>query len=190
MSLELEERGLESLYRELIECDYTFARKVHPNDKQRIFRGVEVYRYTGKPISSFYNRKRGFETRDTLYVGLYMERDELKRRIDERVDKMIKAGFIEEVNNLRQMGYDPDLNSMKSIGYMELNEYIDGKLGLVEAIEKVKIETKRFAKRQMTWFRRNKRIHWFKILEIEKIRVLIDNWLSAFYNNKHTGRGR
>lgn len=176
---ELGKRGVGSLYRELLEYDNIFASKIHFNDKQRILRGIEVYRSTARPISSFYNQKKGFETKDTLYIGLYQEKDILHRRIDNRVDKMIRTGFVDEVINIRSMGFGSDLNSMKSIGYNELNYYIDGKLALEEAIDNVKANTKKYAKRQMTWFRKNKRIHWFTSFEVERMRELIDKWLDT-----------
>ena len=181
--LELEGRGLHSLYCELVKCDEVFAEKIHPNDKQRILRGLEVFRGCGRPISSYYNEKEGNESEDTLYIGLYMERDSLKRRIENRVDSMIGAGFIDEVIAIRNMGYGPELKSMKSIGYYELNKYIDREMGLDDAIETMKTETKRYAKRQMTWFRRNKKIHWFPGLESKKIRDLIGDWIRIVGQN-------
>ncbi|MDY6968790.1 MAG: tRNA (adenosine(37)-N6)-dimethylallyltransferase MiaA [Spirochaetota bacterium] len=181
--LELEERGLHSLYSELVRCDKLFADKIHPNDKQRILRGLEVFRGTGRPISSFYNEKNANESEDTLYIGLYMERDLLKKRIEKRVDSMICSGFIDEVINLRKMGFGPELKSMRSIGYLEFNKYIDRKMSLEDATETMKTETKRYAKRQMTWFQRNKKIHWFSGLETNKIRNLITEWIKIVMEN-------
>lgn len=171
------------MYSELVRCDKLFADKIHPNDKQRILRGLEVFRGTGRPISSFYNEKNANESEDTLYIGLYMERDLLKKRIEKRVDSMICSGFIDEVINLRKMGFGPELKSMRSIGYLEFNKYIDRKMSLEDATETMKTETKRYAKRQMTWFQRNKKIHWFSGLETNKIRNLITEWIKIVMEN-------
>ncbi len=89
----------------------------------------------------------------------------------------MKAGFLDEIVQLRNMGYGSELKSMKSIGYLELNEYIDGKISYDEAIEKIKTETKKYAKRQMTWYRRNKGIYWFKNTQINDVRKLLSSWL-------------
>lgn len=174
---ELDERGLDKLYRELLSCDPVFAGRVHCNDRQRILRGLEVYRGTGRPLSWFFGNKEGHESAETLYIGLNLDRAALIDRIHCRVDDMIGAGFVEEVARLREMGYGPGLNSMKSIGYAELNAYLDGRLSLEEAVEAIKIETRKYAKRQMTWFKKNGRVTWFRYFEIEKIRSLVYTWL-------------
>lgn len=179
LNLELNERGLYSLYEELLRCDNAFARKIHFNDRQRILRGLEVYRGTGEKLSSYYDSKDAHESIETIYIGIYLERDILWERIERRVDSMMRLGFINEVISLREMGYGASLNSMKSIGYFELNEYLDGNLSLAEAVEKIKTNTKRYAKRQMTWLRRNKRIHWFKGYEEKRIKNLVDNWIEG-----------
>ncbi len=177
LNLELSERGLNLLYDELKLCDSVFAERVHANDKQRIVRGLEVYRGTGRPLSSYYNERNGNESSETLYLGIRIEREESRKRIDQRVDEMIKSGFIDEVVKLRKMGYEPDLKSMSSIGYHELNEYLDGKIVLDDAVEMIKTESKRYAKRQMTWYRRNKKIHWITNSELNKIKKLLHGWI-------------
>jgi tRNA dimethylallyltransferase len=173
---ELSEKGLPYLYEELMRCDRDFAGRIHPNDRQRILRGLEVYRGTGKPLSAYFDARGGNESTDTLYVGIAAEKDELERRIHRRVDSMMEAGFADEVRLLREMGFAPTLNSMKSIGYAQLNEYLDGRVSLGEAVALIKAETRKYAKRQMTWFRKNPRIRWHTVFEIEKIRELIYNW--------------
>lgn len=175
---EMEFRGAAELYNELKNVDSEFAAKVHPNDPQRIIRGLEVYRGTGKKLSSFFGSKDGAESEQTLYLGLAPEKSELHRRIEIRVDKMIKQGFVDEVMQLRGMGFSRDLPSMKSIGYFEINAYLDGLINYNDAVEKIKIITKKFAKRQMTWFRRNKKILWFSPGEEKKITKEIENWLN------------
>jgi tRNA dimethylallyltransferase len=163
----------------LIKCDEVFSKKIHFNDKQRILRGIEVYRGTGKPLSAYYTGKTAYETADTVYIGVHLDREILKKRIDQRVDYMIQSGFIDEVIHLRQMGYGSDLKSMQSIGYLEINKYLDGELDLKEAIEKIKTETKKYAKRQMTWFRRNKNIQWIEVSDIKRIKDIINRFLSS-----------
>ena len=175
---ELGEYGLGYLYQELCTIDKNFAEKIHSNDRQRILRALEVYRSTGKPIQSFYKTNKGYESDKTLYIGLYDERDKLRANIDSRVDLMIKKGFTEEVQHIRSLGYGPELNSMKSIGYKEINMYLDGKIEFPEALESIKTGTKKYAKRQLTWFRKNKNIHWFTPVETDKIAVLVEKWLN------------
>lgn len=175
--VEFDMHGSEVLYDELYKYDNDFARSIHRNDKQRIIRGLEVFRSTGYPISSFYSNRRGFESDLTLYIGIMMEKSDLYKRIDKRVDLMIKNGFIDEVRHLRNIGYGPHLNSMKSIGYLELNYYLDGKINIEDSIEKIKLSTKQYAKRQMTWFKRNKKINWVNNFEFEKVKNIINNWL-------------
>lgn len=170
-------QNLELLYDELRAVDPVFANKIHPNDRQRIIRGLEVYRGTGYPITWYYQGMEGYESEDTLYVGLYDEREALYGRINQRVESMINEGFTEEVRRLRAMGYGPELKSMNSIGYAELNKHLDGLLSLEEAVEVIKTETRHYAKRQMTWFRKNKKINWFKPSEQKTIFNCIETWL-------------
>ena len=169
-------RGMDSLYEELAAVDSSFAGKIHPNDRQRIIRGLEVYRGTGKPLSDYYSGRTGYESGETRYIGIHVDRETLIERIKSRVDGMIEAGFVKEVENLRNMGYGPGLKSMKSIGYAELNQYLDGQMSLDEAVENIKIETRRYAKRQMTWFRRNKKINWFQYDERDTISSCVEDW--------------
>jgi tRNA dimethylallyltransferase len=175
---EMEERGLIALHRELMEVDPEFAEKVHPNDPQRIIRGLEVYRETGRSLSCFYKSREGAESEQTLYIGISPEKSELHRRIELRVDSMMEKGFVDEVVKLRGMGYTPDLPSMKSIGYAEVGEYLDKIITYNESVEKIKSMTKKFAKRQITWFKRNKKIVWFNPEDEKKITKEIENWLN------------
>lgn len=175
---EMDEKGAAVLYAELLREDPVFAAKIHVNDRQRILRGLQVFRGTGRPISSYYSGCKKISADDTLVIGLYRDKDELAERINLRVDRMIKAGLVDEVQNLRKKGYTPELNSMKSIGYMEINEFIDNKRDLASTIESIKLNTRQFAKKQMTWFKRNKEINWFNPSEKEKIKNKINNWLN------------
>jgi tRNA dimethylallyltransferase len=175
---DIAERGTGPLYDELLVIDPSFAGKIHPNDRQRIMRGLEVYRGTGRPLSWYYREKNGHESGETLYIGLYDERESLNDRINERVDAMIASGFADEVKNLREMGYTPELKSMKSIGYAELNRFLDGLMDFKDAVEAIKNETRHYAKRQMTWFRRNKKKNWIKPDKKDALYQYVFKWLN------------
>ncbi len=173
---EMEEKGPGPLHERLMEVDPEFARSVHPNDRQRTLRGLEVFRGTGTPLSVFYRSTAGYESRHTAWIGLREERSALIRRIDRRVDAMIREGFVEEVAHLRERGCGPELKSMKSIGYAEINRHLDGEMDRDTTVEKIKTSTHRYAKRQMTWFRRNERIRWFTRDQGVRIRDFVERW--------------
>ena len=179
LKFELDKYGLPALYDELRRHDEIFSKKIHFNDKQRILRGLEVYRGTGKPLSYFFNNKISYESHETVYIGLDLDREILKKRIDQRVDHMIQSGLLDEVISLRKTGYGSGLKSMQSIGYLEINQYLDGELDLNDAVEKIKTETKKYAKRQMTWFRRNKKILWIGNTDIKKLKDILDEFVSS-----------
>lgn len=161
---EAEMYGNEYLHAKLREVDPAAADRLHPNDIRRIIRALEVYRQTGRPISSFQYRDSDLPPKYRLgYFGLTMERANLYRRIEQRVDKMISAGLVEEVKKLLDRGCSPDLPSMQGLGYKEIIGYLQGEYSLDEAIELLKRNTRRFAKRQLTWFRRDPRIEWLNV---------------------------
>jgi tRNA dimethylallyltransferase len=177
---EFNEKGQNRLYNDLCSVDKDFASGVHPNDKQRIIRGLEVFRGTGRTITSFYNQNRGYGSEKTLYLGIYLDREILIERINRRVDKMLAQGLVHEVESLRSSGYGAELPSMKSIGYYQINKYIDGDYSLKdEAVEDIKIETRKYAKRQMTWFKRNKKCIWFRPEDSDKIKKNIIDWFES-----------
>jgi len=176
---DLDVYGLNYLYEELQKNDGDFAAGIHINDKQRVLRGLEVYRATNKSLSSYYKETKGYESQNTLYLGLYIDRDEIVQRINQRVDKMLALGLIDEVELLRERGYTSDLPSMKTIGYSQVNKYLDGKCTREELIEEMKVETRRYAKRQMTWFRRNKKCNWFHPDDTENINKTIIDWFES-----------
>ncbi len=180
VELEYDSGGSDLLYEELSKVDSGFASKVHKNDRQRIIRGISVFRDTGKPISSFFSGKEKNKNFETFFIGLNVEKDCLLKRIDERVDSMVKKGFIDEVKVLRSMGYSSSLNSMQSIGYAEMNRYIDGMITIESAIDDIKRNTKKYAKKQMTWFEKNKNVVWFNSDEIKKIPDIVKKWLNLY----------
>ena len=153
------------LHRMLEELDPQSAARLHPNDQKRVVRALEVCMASGKPLSavgSDFHNTFGIEPpNDAVMLGITMPRERLYERINSRVDQMMAAGFLDEVKSLLALGYDPDLPAFQGIGYRQLIEHISGKLTLSEAVEQIKRETRRFAKRQITWFKRDARICWF-----------------------------
>ncbi len=158
--------GTVYLYEKLKSLDPDLARRIHRNDYVRIERALEAYYLTGEKMSQL-QEKHGFKENeyDVLKIGLSAEREVLRKRIDERVDKMMEEGLLDEVKELRRMGFDRDLKPMQSIGYKQMNQYLDGEITLERAIELMKRDTKRLAKRQMTWLRQDKGIHWYQLPE-------------------------
>jgi len=152
------------LHKRLFEIDPDAAEKLHPNDLVRIIRALEVYELTGRSVSEFRNR-HGFGSEEgysCLKIGIAADKGELYRRIDDRVDWMIRNGLVEEVRQLLSQGCHPGLKSMGSLGYRQVSAYISGEYSLDEAIRLIKRDTRRYAKRQMTWFRKDDEIIWFE----------------------------
>jgi len=168
-TLEEEEKihGKKYLYDRLSKIDPISASKIKPNDLRRIIRALEVYKSTGKTISYLQKKSSAKNTKFKYYIiGLKRGRENLYHRINLRVDKMIKDGFIEEVKMLREMGYKEDLNSMQGLGYKQINKYLNGVYSKEVAIDLIKIETRHYAKRQMTWF--NNKIKNIKWIDLDK----------------------
>lgn len=162
---ELEEiaktQGNEVLHKRLKEIDPVSAEKIHANNVKRVIRALEFYKLTGKPISEHNEAEQQKESPyNFAYFVLTDERANLYKRIDLRVDLMLKNGLLDEVKKLKDMGYHRDMVSMQGLGYKEILDYLDGKLTLEEAIYILKRETRHFAKRQLTWFRREKEVIW------------------------------
>lgn len=170
-----EEYGTSKLHERLREIDPGTAARLHPNDARRIIRALEVYRFTGIPISSFHTveQPRKSVYKKMLMFGLILEREKLYKLIEQRVDRMIQAGLVEEVQGLLDRGFSPELSSMRGLGYKEIVEYLTGKSSLDQAVDTLKRNTRRFAKRQMTWFRRDKRIKWLNPEQADVSRGII-----------------
>ena len=159
---ELLEQGLESLYRRLLRVDPAAGTSVHPNDRQRIVRALEIYELTGRPISAWQREHSFGETAfEMIKIGLDRPRWRLYDQINRRCVRMIEAGLLDEVKKLREKGYGSELKPMQSIGYRHASLVINGEMALSEAIELMKRDSRRLAKRQLTWFRGDKAIHWF-----------------------------
>ncbi|MEA2066419.1 MAG: tRNA (adenosine(37)-N6)-dimethylallyltransferase MiaA [Thermotogota bacterium] len=135
--------------------------KFHEHDKKRTIRYLEVFLTTGKPLSIL--QKEAQPSKSFTVIILNRDRKELHERINRRVDNMLEKGLLQEVKSLRENGFSSDLNAMQSIGYNEINSYLDGKLTWEEAVELIKRNTRRFARRQIIWFRRYKKAIWFNL---------------------------
>ncbi|HIJ55692.1 MAG TPA: tRNA (adenosine(37)-N6)-dimethylallyltransferase MiaA [Deltaproteobacteria bacterium] len=175
-----EMHGSEHLYRNLEQVDPATAGRLHPNDTFRIIRALEVYRVTGAPISDFQNTHR-FSDRpyQTLKIGLDMDRKILYDRINSRVEAMVDEGLVEEVKQLLDMGYSCDIKPMQSIGYRHMADFIQGRLEWDEALDTMKRDTRRYAKRQLTWFRKDPEMIWFHPGQVNEIVVEIGDFLKS-----------
>lgn len=174
-----EEKGSEYLLHILSEFDEVSAKKLHPNNLRRIIRAIEFYKITGKPISEHQEETKKTQSRyNPLMLCVNWDREELYDRINRRVDMMMDEGLLDEVKRLMDMGYTKDLNSMQGIGYKEVMDYFDGKASLEETVEIIKQSSRRYAKRQLTWFRRDERIHYVSSENpFEEAKLLIDDFL-------------
>ena len=173
--------GRELLYERLKEVDPTTAARLHPHDTYRVIRALEAYERTGRPISAIRGGHRfQEESYQTLKIGLMVEREELYRRIDERVDAMVQQGLQEEVERLLEMGYAPSLKAMQSLGYKQIIAYLEGEYDLTEAIRLMKRDTRRYARRQITWFKADSEIHW---IEYPRDRAVARRMIEGFWRN-------
>jgi tRNA dimethylallyltransferase len=176
---EADEHGNVALHERLRRCDPETANRVHPNNLVRVIRALEIYELTGKPISSLQQQWKMNEPRYLFRAfGLNMPRETLYQRIEERVNRMVEAGLIEEVKGLLDQGCPRNCVAMQSFGYKELIDYLDGKRTLDEAIALLKQNTRRFAKRQLTWFRNDPRIEWLDTSQFSSIDGIVDNLLA------------
>ena len=159
---ELSRRGVEALYRELAHVDPVCAARLHLSDEKRILRALEVYRQTGETITEHDARTRALPPRyRAYYIGLsFRERADLYARIDRRVDAMVDRGLLQEVEGLLQSGLPEDATALQAIGYKQFLAVRRGEATAQEAVEEVKLRSRQYAKRQLTWLRRNEAIHW------------------------------
>lgn len=157
---ELESRGIESMYAELKEIDPQAAEKIHPNNTVRVLRALEVYKTTGKTITQQIEASHTNESDiEPLYIGItYDDREKLYDRINRRVDIMLENGLVDEAKSVFSGEYSH--TAFNSIGCKEIKPYLDGEKTLEECVETLKLSTRRYAKRQLTWFRRNPEINW------------------------------
>jgi tRNA dimethylallyltransferase len=169
------EKGLEPLLTELKSVDPGYYEKVDRNNAHRVIRALEIFRQTGMPVSAFrknIHRERPFKI---IKIGINRERSELYERIDERIDQMISAGLLEEVSGLTQFR---DMPALQTVGYSEIFDYLDNKQSWEETVKLLKRNSRRYAKRQMTWFNKDKQITWFDAREEAKINEYLSQQLN------------
>jgi tRNA dimethylallyltransferase len=176
----IESDGLAPLYRELMRIDSSAASTIHPNDRQRTIRALEVFHLTGKPMS-VWQKEHAFREQpfDVLKIGLKRERGELYDLINRRCERMVEDGLLEEMRGLVARGYGLTLKSLCSVGYRQMGQVLEGRQALIDAIEEMKEETRHLAKRQLTWFRGDRDIVWFhpkqKAEIIETVKLFLSN---------------
>lgn len=162
------ERGNAYLHHMLEQVDEASAKAIHPNNVKRIIRALEFYHKSGKKISEHNEAERQKESPyEFAYFVLDDDRKKIYHRIDVRVDKMLDAGLLDEVRRLKDMGYTKDFVSMQGLGYKEILDYLEGNLSLEEAVYILKRDTRHFAKRQLTWFRREREVLWIEKPEFD-----------------------
>jgi tRNA dimethylallyltransferase len=163
LRVKLEQQGLAVLFRELEEVDPVLTKKLRKNDKQRILRGLEVYQATGIPLSQYHAVEAHRANFTPLMTGLITDRVFLYDKINRRVDHMIEAGLVAEVEELRKIGYSIDNNALNTVGYKEVFAYLDGVYDHPTMVAEIKKNSRRYAKRQITWFKKDQRINWINI---------------------------
>lgn len=157
-----EENGVQYVHNMLAEIDQESAERIHPNNVRRVIRALEIYQCTGKKMSEQLEKQNDDYVYDAALIGLAMERERLYDRINRRVDVMVEEGLQEEVRSLYDNGIR-DCQSIQAIGYKELYDYFDEKVTYEQAIENLKQNSRRYAKRQLTWFRNKMNLHWFEM---------------------------
>ncbi|GIQ67673.1 tRNA (adenosine(37)-N6)-dimethylallyltransferase MiaA [Xylanibacillus composti] len=168
MQRKAELEGNESLHRELAAIDPQSASRLHPNDVRRVIRALEVYKLTGRTMSDQLSRQQKEPMYDLCLIGLTMDRTILYKRIEERVDLMMREGLLDEVERLIRRGLPRSSVALQALGYKEFLDYFEGSCTLEDAIARLKQDTRRFAKRQLSWFRHMKDIHWFDVTDEQK----------------------
>ncbi|ANY71708.1 tRNA (adenosine(37)-N6)-dimethylallyltransferase MiaA [Paenibacillus ihbetae] len=175
-----DENGAEALHWRLAEIDPESAERLHPNDLRRVVRALEVFHVTGIPLSSQLAPQKKESPYRLCLVGLTMDRQMLYNRIEERIDLMLQQGLVDEVAALMEKGFGPGLVAMQGLGYKEIVSYLQGECSYEEAVTLLKRDTRRFAKRQLSWFRHMKDIEWVDVTDsgnfsanYQKIRAII-----------------
>jgi len=165
------EYGNELLYKELEKVDPESAAKMLPQNWKRVMRALEVFHTSGQPIWKHHQIQYIGKEKKYLFkqFGLNWDRKILYENIDKRVDEMIDMGFVDEVKNILDKGVDKNLNSLNTVGYKEIIQYLEEEITLDRAIELIKRNTRHYAKRQLTWFRKDKRIYWFDVNELTEL---------------------
>ncbi|MFC1668314.1 tRNA (adenosine(37)-N6)-dimethylallyltransferase MiaA [Chlamydiota bacterium] len=162
------EYGSHALYNRLRQVDEAAAKKIHDKDTKRIVRALEVYEITGCPISTLQNQWNN--SKDAIMIGLSRERKSLYGRIDNRVDRMVACGLVNEVKKIFSLDLQNNKGILQAIGCKEIIDYLENKISLDEAITTIKMHTRQYAKRQLTWFRKDERINWVELTESHSVK--------------------
>lgn len=165
--------GLAHLIEELRTVDAATLNSMSQVNARRVIRALEVYRTSGIPLSKLHEKRKRSQPPEVLQIGLRWDRPELHRRINERVDQMVRDGLVGETSQLLSRGFNRRLNSFNTVGYKEVCDYLEGKSTREAMVEAIKRNTRRFAKRQMTWFKADKRIHWIDVLPESRIEDIV-----------------
>jgi tRNA dimethylallyltransferase len=160
MELELKEKGEHAIHQLLEKIDPESASKIHPNNSRRVIRALEVFHCTNKPMSEYISNQEQELLYEVVLIGLTMDRDILYERINKRVDLMLEQGLLDEVKGLYDKGIR-NTQAIQAIGYKEIYDYFDGKITLDDAIDQLKQNSRRYAKRQLTWFRNKMDVKWY-----------------------------
>ncbi|WP_257985461.1 tRNA (adenosine(37)-N6)-dimethylallyltransferase MiaA [Bacillus sp. V5-8f] len=179
---QVEEEGIEPVFAKLRAIDPESAERIHPNNVRRVIRALEIYHCTGKTMSDQLSVQQTHLKYDTAIIGLTMEREKLYNRINKRVDLMVSQGLIDEVRFFYEKGLR-DCGSIQAIGYKELYAYFDGEMTLDEALSLLKQNSRRYAKRQLTWFRNKMDVSWFDMTDTSNLFKKLDE-ISAFIAGK------
>lgn len=177
--------GAEALHKRLQQVDEESAKQIHANNIKRVIRALEYYKQTKQPISEHNKIQRKKESPyQFVYFVLNRERTELYNRINLRVEQMVKQGLVEEVKQLLEKGYGRELVSMQGLGYKEIAASLEGEISLEDAIERIKRDTRHFAKRQLTWFRREKEVTWIDMEQFISTEELVEELLEILKEKK------
>lgn len=179
-----EDQGKDALHRLLAQQDPKAAERIHPNNTKKIIRAMETIKSSGETIRPFSNVNVPSKEYRPLLIGLTRDREELYQRINDRVDLLMKQGLLEEVRALLDMGLTEEHISMKGIGYKELISYLQGDWDLDTAVSKIKQNTRHYAKRQLTWFRRYDTMEWFHLSNYEKKEKALEDIISWVEKNR------
>jgi len=188
LKLRAQREGGATLHAELQRVDAVSAARLHPHDAHRIVRALEVYYTSGQPLSAYWRRTPAAAPFAFHFIGLTMPRDQLYARIHYRVESMLAAGLVEECRKLVAMGYTPDLNALQTVGYAEVFAFLAGRLNGEEMAEAIKQHTRNYAKRQLTWFRKNPNPPWIEIAGSDSAERVAQAALDRFEKQWETGK--
>jgi tRNA dimethylallyltransferase len=177
--------GASYLYDKLMNVDQLSAKKMDETKVRRVIRALEVYYTTGKPLSELHKNQKTETLFNFKQFGLAWERQILYQRIEQRVEKMIELGLIQEVQKLKEQGYNSSINALNTVGYKEVLNYLDGLITKETMIDLIKKNTRNFAKRQMTWFRADKRIRWIQVYEKTDWNDIAEQVVTEFQRSEH-----